>query len=408
MIRLVKFLSSILLLVVVLITLFVNKSLYYKPKFVTIDSVEVNEDLLKQLRFLKTQIHQGAADQMQSLYPEGHLFSNVLYGLSWCEVAEELHDQNGLYREAVEEIDFAFDALDSQEGRSTFDETLAIPYGAFYTGWNNYLLAKKLLLQDGDQLDSIQVKQFQVQCEQLAAGIQAEASPFPESYQHQAWPCDAIVGVASLALHDELFDPLYEEVIAQWVERAQAATDTFGLLPHSVHADSGNALENSRGCSQGLALNFLLDIDPVFARQQFEIYKSEFLDYRFGLPGIREYRKGETGPGDIDSGPIFLNMGGSATIAGLRTMIDFKEYEVAVAMRNTIEALTVPLEDDHSKKYLLGKLPIADLFIVWAHSKESVARNAIIANKDWRSTFQLYSLCLIVALITALWWIWNR
>src|SRR5690349_6546542 len=105
---------------------------------------------------------------------------------------------------------------------------------------------------------------------------------------------------------------------------------------------------------------------------------------------MREYRTGETGPGDVDSGPIFLDMGGSATIAGLRTMIDFKEYEVAVAMRNTIEALTVPLEDDDGKKYLLGELPIADLFIAWAHSKECVAKNAIIAHNDWRSTFQLY------------------
>jgi hypothetical protein len=408
MIRLIKILSSALILVVILTTLVVNKSLYYKPEFVTIDSAEINQDLLKQLRFLKAQVHQGAADQMQSLYPEGHLFTNVLYGLSWCEVAEELHDQNGLYHEAMEEINFAFDALNSQEGRSTFDETLAIPYGAFYIGWNNYLLAKKLLLQDGDQLDSLQVRQFREQCEQLATAIQEEATPFPESYQHGAWPCDIVVCVASLALHDELFDPLYEEVIAQWVERAQAAKDSFGLLPHSVHADSGKALEYSRGCSQSLALNFLLDIDPVFARQQFEIYKSEFLDYRFGLPGIREYRKGETGSGDIDSGPIFLNMGGSATIVGLRTMIDFKEYEVAVAMRNTIEALTVPLEDDDGKKYLLGKLPIADLFIAWSHSKESVAKNAIIAHNDWRSTFQLYSLCVIVALILILWWMWNR
>lgn len=408
MIRFIKILSSVVILVVVLMTLYINKSLYYKPKFVIIDSVEVNQDFLRQLRFLRTQIHQGAADQMQSLYPEGHLFSNALYGLSWCEVAEALPQHSNLYHEAIAEINFAFEAVNSVEGKAGFDETLSIPYGAFYAGWNNYLLGKKLLLQSGEQPDSLQVKQFQAQCQQLATAIQAEATPFPESYQHGTWPADAIVCVASLALHDELFDPRYEEVIAQWIARAQALTDPFGLLPHRVDPESGKALEYSRGCSQSLALNFLLDIDPVFARQQFEIYKSEFLDYRFGLPGIREYRKGETGPEDIDSGPIILNMGGSATIAGLRTMIDFKEYEIAVAMRNTIEALTIPLQDDDSKKYLLGKLPIADLFIAWAHSKECVARNAIVAQQDWRSSFQLYSLCLIVVLTSILWWLWHR
>lgn len=407
MIRLIKLLSSAVILTLLLITLYINKSLYYKPEFITIDSAEVNHDLLKQLRYLKTKIRQGTADDMQLLYPEGYLFTNALYGLSWCELAEELHPENALYEEAMQEIDFAHRALDSQDGRSTFDQTLPIPYGAFYTGWNNYLLAKKLLLQDEEQHDSLLVNQFKLQCDQLAAGIQSDATPFPESYRQQAWPCDAMVCVASLALHDELFDPLYEDVITQWVERAQVGTDSFGLLSHRVTADSGKAVQCSRGCSQSLGLNFLLDIDPVFARQQFEIYKAEFLDYRFGLPGIREYRKGETGPGDIDSGPIFMNMGGSATITGLRTMIDFKEYEIAVAMRNTIEALTLPVENDEEKKYLLGKLPIADLFIVWAHAKESVAKNAIVANKDWRSTFQLYSLCLIVAFVSLLWWIWR-
>jgi hypothetical protein len=405
-VRIFRIFLSLLTLVVLCTTLFINKALYYKPEFVTIDSVEVNHDLLKQLRYLKKRIHSGAAAEMQSVYPEGFLFMNVLYGLSWCELASELNETGELFREAKTEIQFSFDALNSAEGKSAFYEPLHIPYGSFYTGWNNYLLGKKLILEDENSRDSLEVLQFERQCQQIAETIQKV--PYPESYHHQAWPCDVTVCVASLVLHDEFADPRYDDVIAGWVEQVQALSDSFGLIPHEVHYDSGHPAQFSRGCSQSLLLNFLHEIDPVFARQQFEIYKQQFLDYRFGLPGIREYRKGETGEGDIDSGPIVLRIGGAATLAGLRTMIDFKEVEVAVAMRNTIEALTVPTEDTEQKEYFLGNLPVVDAFIAWAHSKTAISRNNVVAHQDWRSTFQFYSLIVILMGIVLLLMMWRK
>jgi len=39
-------------------------------------------------------------------------------------------------------------------------------------------------------------------------------------------------------------------------------------------------------------LNFLYEIDPSFAKQQFEIFDDLFKDSRFGLPGIRQYPRG--------------------------------------------------------------------------------------------------------------------
>lgn len=408
MIRLVKILATVLILAVLMVTLFINKSLYYRPEFLAVDSVEVNLTLLKQLHFLKGQLHADGGAEMQAQYPEGYVFMNALYGLAWCEVAGELDDKSVLYKEAKEEIQFAYNEVDGPEGRGIFDETLPLPYGAFYTGWNNYLLGKKLLLEDEDQRDSVEVARFEEQCRNIAASIQIVETPYPESYVHQSWPCDVIVGVASLVLHDELANPSYDEVITKWLQRVQATTDTAGLIPHSVHYESGAPAEYSRGCSQSLALTFLLEIDPVFARQQFDLYKQQFLDYRFGLPGLREYRKGETGPGDIDSGPIVMNIGGAATIAGLRTMVEFKDVEVAVALRNTIEALTLSTETGDEKKYLLGKLPMADAFIAWANAKEGVAKNSIAARHDWRATFQLYSLGFIVLCILLIYWTWRR
>jgi hypothetical protein len=407
MLRLLKILSSVLILTVLLVTLYINKSLYYQPEFVVVDSLEINQDLVRQLRFLKEEIHTGTGDEMQSIYPEGYLFMNLLYGLAWCDVAEELNERGALYGEAREEITRAYAAVNGPKGKSTFDEPLSIPYGAFYTGWNNYLLGKKLMIEREGEHDSTEVALFEWQCQRIAETIQSDTGPYPESYRQQAWPCDVVICVASLALHDQFTDPLYEDVIKTWIDEIQTTKDALGLLPHSVHYDSGQPAQSSRGCSQSLMLNFLLEIDPVFARQQFEIYKAQFLDYRFGLPGIREYEKGKSGSGDIDSGPIILNIGGAATIVGLRTMTAFKEYEVAAGIRNTIEALALPTRTEDQKRYLLGKLPIADAFIAWAHGKEAVARNKIVAHQDWRATFQLYSLAIILAGVLLIYYTWK-
>jgi len=72
---------------------------------------------------------------MQLYYPEGFLFSNAVYALSWAEVASAINDASPLYNEASEEITWAIDAINSEKGKARFDTSLQLPYGAFYTGW---------------------------------------------------------------------------------------------------------------------------------------------------------------------------------------------------------------------------------------------------------------------------------
>lgn len=386
--------------------IYLNAALSYEPRFETsAGNVVINDDLLCQLRFLKDATHGGAANEMQQYYPEGYVFMNAIYGLSWCELAAHLPHTSPVYKEAHSEIQWSWEEVTSDQGKRIFDPSLQIPYGVFYTGWNNYLLGKKLSVEPAEKRDTTELKFYHAQCRTIAAVI--DSTPFPESYPFAAWPGDATVAVASLAVHDKLFVPEFQATTRKWIENVKHHLDTSGLIPHSVHSGSGKTKEIAKGSSQSLILNFLPEIDSVFAREQFALFKMKFLDSRFGLPGIREVRNGLSGGEDIDSGPVIFNIGGAASVVGLRTMALYGETTAAVGLRNSIEAFGMAMESDGKKKYLFGKLPMADAFIAWANSTEPVKSKMLVAEESWKGRFRLSALLAILFMAGLMIWMWK-
>ena len=387
--------------------IFLNCKLYHRPEFIACGQVEINADVLNKLRFLETGMHQGEADRMQTYFPEGFVFMNALYGLSWCEVAKVAGHSSGLYREAHNEIRFSYSEINSDKGKKIFEKYMPIPYGVFYSGWNNYLLGKKLSIENETERDSNEVNLYHEQSDAIAAALQNPETPFPESYQYAAWPSDVMVAVASLALEKEIGQPVHRKIIDKWLSDIKTRLDTNGLIPHSVFYTDGKPKNLAEGNSQSLILNFLYDIDSSFARQQFNIYKSKFLTTRFGLPAIRQFPDGVDGSGDIDSGPVIFGIGGAASIVGLRTMTIFGEQKTAVGLRNSIEAFGFSSTSNGEKKYLFGKMPMADAFIVWANSAAITKSRMISTDGNWRWKFQLYSLIMVMLSGFALLKMWN-
>ena len=148
-----------------------------------------------------------------------------------------------------------------------------------------------------------------------------------------------------------------------------------------------------------LMLIFLNDIDSHFAQCQFRPFTENFVDTLFGLTGIREYPKGQSGDGDIDSGPVIFGFGGAATIVGMQTLSLFGDHHTSLKIRNAVEAMAFPLESEHDKGYFFGVLPIADAFITWSHSRMRIPVQEISF-----VGFRLYSI-LLFAVLTILFWI---
>ncbi len=131
----------------------------------------------------------------------------------------------------------------------------------------------------------------------------------------------------------------------------------------------------------------------IFAKDQFEKYKKHFIEYKFGLPAVREYPIGVDNDGDVDSGPVIMGVGASASIVAIRAMAENKEAAFYVPIRNAIEAFGFPNSFGFGKKYVLGELTVADAFIAWSNAKS--VQNLPNPPFFWRMWLHLFSLCVL-------------
>lgn len=327
----IRFLAAIL----VLFILYINVNLYKVPVCDPAPGDYINVDARKQLHFLKRQLHEEqAAEEMQLLYPEGYVFIYALYALAWCEVVETLPLQGVGWQEGMREISFSLRAMESPRGRAVFNHELPLTYGAFYRGWTSYVRGRYLQLCPTTGLDTLEMQRFQGECAAIAQAISLTEKPYLETYDYLAWPADNIVCLAALSLHDHIVEPRFQAVKNDWLIRIKSTLiPEYGLIPHAYDLDGDRPLDGVRGSSQSLMLIFLLDIDSVFAQEQYQNYRRHFLAYRLGLPGIREYPHGEVGFGDIDSGPVVMGIGGAASIVGINTAIMYEDWQLALNMR---------------------------------------------------------------------------
>lgn len=380
---------------------YINVKLFYKPNY-----SPLNSGVLKQYRYLKAQMKAGADKDMQQLFPEGYMFMNALYGITTAEIADVATGE--LKQDAYRESYKSYVRMDDELARSIFPAKLLLPYGAYYRGWSTYQMGKLIAAGDSVAQDVELVASFKSGCKDIATAMQHSTTPYLESYEGFAWPADMMLCVSALALHDKLYKPEYSEIISRWVMQAKLRLDAHGMLPHRVHALDGMPAENARGCSMSLMLCFLKDIDSVFYREQYHLYKLNFLTYRFGLPGIREYPEGIDGSADADSGPVLLDVGGAASIVGVRVLAAEKDLPVALALRSSIEAFGMPVQKGTGKKYLFGALPMADAFIAWVNCTELLPVNELETDAYWPGVFQLYSSAIIVVLALLLLLMWRK
>lgn len=358
------------------------------------------KDIQLQLNFLEKELKENhLGDRMQQIFPEGFIFANALYGLSWCEYGQAV-TQDSIKKRALKEALFAYQQLDTEQARALFPQYLPLNYGVFYAGWKNYLLAKILQL-DTAFVGSTQYKQaFDIQCDEIETALKKSKIPFLESYETQAWPADMCIAMASLAVHDKIFTPKYQPTIRQWIDSVNLHLDTATqMIAHKVEVENGETVEGARGCSSTLMLRVLTEIDSAFAAQQAKKYQQHFISTALGLPAVREYPKGMSGWGDIDSGPVILGVGFAATIVSIGTLAMIGEPQAAQNQYKTIHAFGFSTQNIHTKQYLFGALPIADAFIAWGRSSALNVKSANTSSSHlWRMNFHLISLLIIVCM----------
>lgn len=104
----------------------------------------------EQVRWLQEEVHAGAPEQMQTLIPEGYLFTVVLTGLA---VAADPDADN-----AEAEVRDLLALADSSAGTAPFDPSASPRYGIFHAAWT-LLLAVELGRLSGSDADEALVRQ---------------------------------------------------------------------------------------------------------------------------------------------------------------------------------------------------------------------------------------------------------
>ena len=375
-----------------LILVVFNYRFHQQSDFVTDERSSWNEDVYEQLQFLKQALRSGAADDMQELFPEGHLFLHALYGLVAADLASATNTNHFNTHEdlsegvPLRELGWACDEINSTKGKQVFTKELPLPYGVFYRGWQNYLLIQQLKQRDSSQLNSTA---FLHNADEIAAAFNQAPSPWLESYSASAWPADNVVAMASLAAYDRHFHTKrYTATISTWLEKVKQQLDPdSGLIPHATDPDTGAIREGARGSSQSLILSFLPEIDPVFAAEQYTLYREHFLSYRLGRAGIREYPKGQQGSGDVDSGPVIWDIGGSASVVGQRAAAMNGDGLLYADLKGSLQAFGFAYSWKGKKRYLFGQLPMADAFIGWSNAVNQQKNQFPASPTPWKIHF---------------------
>lgn len=378
--------------------IFIHLNLQIRPQYVKLNGVHYDAGHLALLFHLDAAIENGAADAMQNFFPEGYFFQRVMHGLAWAETAGHAPTSSSLFKHAEKQVNKAIKALREPHARDIFPADQPILYGAFYQSWLAWLEASALEMYPSAKRPGTLQKYFRERCISLSMALDSIETPFPPSYIGQSWPADITVGIAALAACTKMFPEKYDTTISEWVHKTRARLDSFGLIPHKTHTETGEAISPARGSSSSLMLCFLPEIDKNFAQEVFEAYEKILFDKALGLPGIREYPKPSEALGDVDSGPVLLGIGSVASIVGRRALAVNGRPELGRQFAAQLEGFGFPKFDDDGKTYLFGGLPMVDAFIAWVNSPDCCQKLETPLPGGWQTGFRLWSIAIFVVL----------
>lgn len=224
------------------------------------------------------------------------------------------------------------------------------------------LAKRESLVRDG---------RFAVQQAQLAHHVRAnlEAGPLGhgESYPDECWAiCNGFAAVG-LLLDGRTSDRDPTEPLRRYrAGLAHLVEPQTGML-QSEYTYAGAPLDGPEGSSLYLSAALLRSIDAPLARVQYQLAQQHLLRRFLGFGYSREWRTGEAGVMDVDSGPIVPGFEASAGASGL-ALIGARVFGDDVALRSLLASLwatAFPTWHDGALSFAASN-PVGDAAILWA------------------------------------------
>lgn len=165
-----------------------------------------------------------------------------------------------------------------------------------------------------------------------------------ETYPGERYPVDAAMGIAALALHARTTHAPLPAVVYGWPVGTTQVDPRTGLLVQSIEAD-GSRRDGPRGSGTLLAAYALGLADLTLAEDLYDAAVRELYGEIAGFGMMREYPRGVDGRGDIDSGPIVLGYGVSATGFAMASARRFHDDERFARLFATSQLFGLPTDE---------------------------------------------------------------
>jgi hypothetical protein len=310
-----------------------------------------NRSIKNQINYLNKTLNAGYDDELQIRFPEGKQFSNSLLALSAIEYCDKNKIENEKYASI---IDGCINRILSERNLSTFDVSLKPQYGMFYCGWTNLVLQsyiKSNLFHHSNIKEDILSKSAEINSQIIST--QQDSLRILDTYRGSHWPADNLIGLISID---------NDTIQSQWLDKIlQTSQHKSGLINHA-----GSNKSKIRGSSQALMTYCLAELNYDKLTDYNKQYKKSFINSYLGIQLVKENENGSNSM-DVDSGPVVLGYGASATIMNIKSQASQnKGSKFTWAAMNLIG---FPIHIFNGKYYLLKKEPMLDLFLLWGCSE---------------------------------------
>ena len=330
------------------------------------EGADCRERVLAQLQFLRrATLEEGAAEQMQGVFPEGACFVHTLSALAWANLARA---QPSLRPDALAAIRASIDGLATPAAVRPFVNT-EVRRGVLWLGQRTLLLAEHCALAAPDARDPDFESELHANCAALSAAFLASPTHHLRTHVGRAWPTDNLAALVALVTHDQLYGTTYRASFEAWRTWTEAHLDAETLLPHGeIDPRSGEPRDVPRGCATSWLIPLLARVDPGLARIWYERYRQHFGIERLGLRMFREWPVDRGGASDVDSGPVLFGAGMAATGIGLAAARSVGDAETARDIDTLAEFFGCPLQTGGERRILLGQLAVGDGFLAYGRS----------------------------------------
>jgi hypothetical protein len=186
----------------------------------------------------------------------------------------------------------------------------------------------------------------------LIRRLEAAPDGVLETYPGEAYPADIAAVIGAIGPHTRVTAEDHGPLIARMagLYRSRFTDRASGYLYQTVRADGHGP---ARGSGTAIAAYFWSFADAALARELGDAVARGQRSV-LGFAGVREYAPGESGGGDVDSGPVVLGVSVSATGFALASARQRGERAQFAALYRTTALFGVPVARGERWRFATG------------------------------------------------------